>query len=107
MNGINGLEKVNNENTVYTSTPCLKSSKGRMILKQLFFTNFPKDVSFQEDVQKEEINPVELLREKFNFSTPIIYQTPKATLTPNTMKILDENFKKSIRAKLKRRCIRL
>lgn len=96
------LEK---DSTVYTSTPCLRSSHGQKILKQLFLTNFPKDVSFQEEVKRED--PIELLREKFNFSTPIIYKTPAATLTPNTKKILEENFKKSIRAKLKRRCIRL
>ncbi|KAL7023493.1 hypothetical protein ACKWTF_012639 [Chironomus riparius] len=99
------MENVCKEIAVYTSTPCLKSSQGRKILKQLFLTNFPKDVSFQEEVKKED--PIELLREKFNFSTPLFINTPTESLTPNTRQIFEENFKKSIRAKLKRRCIRL
>ena len=108
---MNNDSQKNTSENLYTSTPCLKSSQGRKILKQLFLKNFPKDVSLQEESLKESLSEtmkgaILFLKEKINMSTPTEYKTPE-TITPNTRKLLDVNFRKSIKAKLNRRCIRL
>lgn len=101
------VSKDGKTSTFFTSTPCLKSSLGRKILRDIFFSNFPKDISMQEESPKEPtVDPVLIFKERINFSSPLDYKLPKE-ITPNTKKLIDENFNKSVKSKLNRRRIRL
>lgn len=110
-----------NCNLVYTSTPNLKSTKGRLIIKELFVSNLPKDITLikQEEAVTSDIkiespvvhqDVVKFLEAKKNLNISSIYRTPPKSLTPSTKRLLEVYYLKSTAKKLKiegRRCIRL
>ncbi|KAG5670493.1 hypothetical protein PVAND_000755 [Polypedilum vanderplanki] len=99
--------------TVDISTPLLKSKKARTLLKEIFVSNIPEDVSFKEDsnsnteVNKLKQEEIKVVKNILNFATTSEYEikTPKP-VTPNTQKLLDEMFQKSVKAIEKTKPIR-
>lgn len=119
-------------NLVHTSTPILKSSKGRMILKELFVNNLPSDITLIKQEESNKIQPNESSQKDAKIlskiESPVVHKdvkkfleankkenssinfTPPKSLTPSTKRLLEEFYQKSTDKKLKideRRFIRL
>lgn len=109
---------------VHTSTPILKSTKGRLILKELFVNNLPKDITL---IKQDETNKIQNSNKR-KIESPVVHKdvkkfleankkeeisivyTPPKSLTPKTKRLLEELFNKSTTKKIKideKRVIRL
>lgn len=116
-----------NSTLVHTSTPILKSTRGRLILKELFVANLPKDITLIEKYEfnlsekiensssKKIESPVvhkdvkKFLEENEKEETSFVYSLPKS-LTPSTKRLLDEYYLRSTVKKIRideKRVIRL
>lgn len=116
-----------------TSTPILKSTKGRLILKELFVTNLPKDITLikQDEVNKirpEKIQSKNIEKSCKKVESPAVHKdvkkfleahrkeessfvyTPPRSLTPATKRLVEEYYLRSTVKKIKiheKRVIRL
>lgn len=101
-------------NLVHTSTPILKSTKGKLILKEIFLSNLPKDVtaiskedsnSIRDESDDKIKSPVVIYRDVKKFlelkreeeEVSVVCCTPPRSITPSTKRLLYEYYLRSVK----------